>query len=88
MLGNLPDVKASDWYICAIKMNKSITHEELKGIFLPRFNVKLVDPLVEFCRLKYDSSHAIQNYFERKLELEMNTQLNEKQIITLMIDGL
>lgn len=87
-IGNYLSDEAGEWYITTVRRNEKMESEELKELFLKRFDIKLVNPLVEFCRLKYDQQKGIKSYFEKKRELGMDAELSESQIVILMIDGL
>ena len=88
MLGHFLKEEANEWYISTVRKNEGLVFEEMKELLLQRFDIKLVKPLVEFFRLRYDPMKGIRNYFEKKRELGINAQLTEKQIVILMIDGL
>ena len=88
MIGNFFNDEAAEWYITTIRKNEKISFDELKMSFLKRFDIKLVDPLIEFCRLRYDSNKGIRHYFEKKRDLGMSAELTKTQIITLLVDGL
>jgi len=66
MIGNFLNDEAAEWYITTLRRNEKISFDELKMSFLKRFDIKLVDPLIEFCRLRYDSNKGIRHYFEKK----------------------
>lgn len=80
--------EALDWYMTVRKNHQSMTIEKLRSLFLSRFAVKLVDPMIELRLLKYDPSKRILDYYQNKRRIGTSIGLAENHIISLMIGGL
>lgn len=88
MIGNYLKDEALDWYMSVRKHHDSITFEKLRSLFLNRFALKLVAPVLEFSRHKYDSSKGVLEYYKNKRRLGTLAGLSEDHIVSFMIDGL
>lgn len=88
LIGNYLSDESLEWYMSTKKHHDNLTFQKLKSLFLNRFGVKLVDPIVEFTRLKYDQSKGVLDYYKNKRRLGNNAGLTEDHIVSLMIDGL
>jgi len=68
--------------------NHNLSYSKLRELFIHRFGLRLVSPITEFTRLKYDSSKGVLEYYKTKRRLGTLAGLQESHIISLMIDGL
>jgi hypothetical protein len=85
MLGNYLEDDALNWYI---ENTDDFNYSELREKLINRFGVQIVEPIVEFFNLKYDTKIGIKEYFEQKRRFGVLAQLTEQQMIPIMIQGL
>ena len=84
MFANYLEDTALNWYAESSHLN----WEQLASNFLQRFGLPIVDPIIEFCKLKYSKKLGMKDYFEQKKRLGCLAKLNQSQIISMMIEGL
>jgi len=88
VLGNFLKKEALEWYMTTRKLNRNMSYDMLKKLFIDRFGLRLTSPITEFTHLKYDPSKGILDYYKNKRRLGILAGLSENHIISLMIDGL
>jgi len=88
ILGNFLKIEALEWYMITKKHNPNLSYDELRELFIRRFGVRLVSPITEFIRLKYDPNKGILDYYKNKRRLATLAELSESHIISLVIEGL
>ena len=87
-IGNFLKAEALDWYMTTRKHHNDLSYEKLKSLFIGRFGLRLLNPVIEFARLRYDSSKGILDYYKNKRRLGTLAGLSESHIISFMIEGL
>lgn len=87
-IGNYLRSEALDWYMTTRKHNTDLNFDKLKTLFINRFGLRVLTPIIELTRLKYDPSKGITEYYQAKRRLGSLAELSESHIISLMIDGL
>jgi len=88
MIGNFLKGEALDWYMTTKSHNHDLSYERLKTLFIGRFGLRVLSPIIEFSRLKYDPVKGIADYYKTKRRLGTLAGLSESHIIPLMIEGL
>lgn len=84
MLSNYLEDDALNWYV----ENSDGTWYDLRNCMIKRFGLPTVDPIIDFVTMKYDFRVGMKVYFEQKRRLGILAGLNERQVLSLMIDGL
>lgn len=76
---------ALEWY-AFLPENESWT--EIKEKMIKRFGQKVVQPAVQFIKVRYDSNKGMKAYYEEKRKLGIQAGLSEEHMVQLMIDCL